>query len=180
MKYRIHIVYSAEDEGYIATVPELPGCSAFGETIDLAAQEIRVAADAWLATAKELKREIPAPSVVRPYSGRLLLRMPSELHRSLDEIATDAGVSLNQYIVYLLARALGRFEIAKLSEDWSDQIDAVSRKAWGQFCRATSKAEDDRQWQIFRDLLSAAVQDRIREEHGIYRTIPSRARAKKS
>jgi len=31
-KYAIEIFYSEEDEGYIAVVPELPGCSAFGET----------------------------------------------------------------------------------------------------------------------------------------------------
>ncbi|MEK9149963.1 MAG: hypothetical protein AAB267_07965 [Candidatus Desantisbacteria bacterium] len=30
-KYAIEIFYSREDEGYIAVVPELPGCSAFGE-----------------------------------------------------------------------------------------------------------------------------------------------------
>jgi len=31
-KYAIAIFYSGEDEGYVAVVPELPGCSAFGET----------------------------------------------------------------------------------------------------------------------------------------------------
>ena len=31
-KYAIEIFFSEEDEGYIAVVPELPGCSAFGET----------------------------------------------------------------------------------------------------------------------------------------------------
>lgn len=31
-KYTIGIFYSDEDEGYIAVVPELPGCSAFGDT----------------------------------------------------------------------------------------------------------------------------------------------------
>jgi predicted RNase H-like HicB family nuclease len=30
--YAIEIFYSEEDEGFIAVVPELPGCSAFGET----------------------------------------------------------------------------------------------------------------------------------------------------
>lgn len=31
-KYSIEISYSGEDKGYIAVVPELPGCSAFGAT----------------------------------------------------------------------------------------------------------------------------------------------------
>ena len=32
-RYTIEIFYSAEDEGYIAVVPELLGCSAFGESV---------------------------------------------------------------------------------------------------------------------------------------------------
>jgi len=42
-KYTIGIFFSEEDEGYIAVVPELPGCSAFGETEEEALQEIKVA-----------------------------------------------------------------------------------------------------------------------------------------
>ena len=30
--YPIEIFYSEEDAGYIATFPDLPGCSAFGES----------------------------------------------------------------------------------------------------------------------------------------------------
>lgn len=41
--YKINVIYSHEDEGYIATVPELPGCSAFGETREEALEEIEVA-----------------------------------------------------------------------------------------------------------------------------------------
>jgi len=33
-KYAIEIFYSEEDNGYIAIIPELPGCSAFGENED--------------------------------------------------------------------------------------------------------------------------------------------------
>ena len=40
----------------------------------------------------------------REYSGRLMLRIPKELHRELVEAAKANGVSLNQYAVYKLAR----------------------------------------------------------------------------
>ena len=50
-KYRIEIVYSEEDDGYIAIMPELPGCSAFGETEEEALKEIKIAIDLWLETA---------------------------------------------------------------------------------------------------------------------------------
>ena len=40
----------------------------------------------------------------REYSGRLLLRIPKELHKQLVEAARENGVSLNQYALYKLAK----------------------------------------------------------------------------
>ena len=60
-KYTIEIFYSEEDEGYIAVVPELPGCSAFGETEEEALKEIKIAIELWIEAAKKEGREIPKP-----------------------------------------------------------------------------------------------------------------------
>ncbi|MCJ7653916.1 MAG: type II toxin-antitoxin system HicB family antitoxin [Dehalococcoidia bacterium] len=60
-KYSIEILYSHEDEGYIALAPELPGCSAFGQTEEEALKEIKTAIDLWLEIAKKEGREIPRP-----------------------------------------------------------------------------------------------------------------------
>ena len=38
------------------------------------------------------------------YSGKLVLRIPRSLHKSLKEAAAAEGVSLNQYMLYKLAR----------------------------------------------------------------------------
>jgi predicted RNase H-like HicB family nuclease len=59
--YAIEIFYSEEDEGFIAVVPELPGCSAFGDTEERALKEVKIAMQLWLETAKEIGREIPTP-----------------------------------------------------------------------------------------------------------------------
>ncbi len=40
----------------------------------------------------------------REYSGKLMLRIPKELHRQLAEAAKENGVSLNQYALYKLAK----------------------------------------------------------------------------
>ncbi|MDR1590327.1 MAG: type II toxin-antitoxin system HicB family antitoxin [Oscillospiraceae bacterium] len=40
----------------------------------------------------------------REFSGKILLRVPRELHAQLIEIAKEQGVSLNQYCLYKLAR----------------------------------------------------------------------------
>lgn len=60
-KYAIEIFYSEEDEGYIAVVPELPSCSAFGETEEEALNEVKIAIELWLETAEKEGREAPEP-----------------------------------------------------------------------------------------------------------------------
>ncbi|MCE5337959.1 MAG: type II toxin-antitoxin system HicB family antitoxin [Methanomicrobiaceae archaeon] len=62
MTYSIWIDPSDEDEGFVAIAPELPGCSAFGETEEEALSEVKVAIGFWLDTAREDGREIPEPS----------------------------------------------------------------------------------------------------------------------
>jgi len=60
-KYAIEIFYSEDDEGYIAVVPELRGCSAFGETEEEALGEVKIAIELWLKTAKKAGKYIPQP-----------------------------------------------------------------------------------------------------------------------
>lgn len=77
--YKIEMFYSAEDEGYIAVAPDLPGCSAFGETEEAALEEIRIAQQLWLETAQEENRPIPncEARLAVPASGR-----SRELHKT--------------------------------------------------------------------------------------------------
>ena len=49
--YHINIFYSEEDEGYIADIPDLKFCSAFGETPEEALKELQIAKAAWLEAA---------------------------------------------------------------------------------------------------------------------------------
>jgi predicted RNase H-like HicB family nuclease len=60
-RYHINIFYSDEDGGFIADVPDLAGCSAFGKTSERALAEVNVAMKNWLAAARKLKRAIPKP-----------------------------------------------------------------------------------------------------------------------
>jgi predicted RNase H-like HicB family nuclease len=58
-KYAIEIFYSEEDEGYIANVPELPGCSAFGNTEEESLEEVKIAMELWLKTDQKEGTKIP-------------------------------------------------------------------------------------------------------------------------
>jgi predicted RNase H-like HicB family nuclease len=59
--YFISIFYSVADGGYIADIPDLPFCSAFGLTPEEALQEVQVAKEAWLEVAHETGKPIPQP-----------------------------------------------------------------------------------------------------------------------
>ncbi|WP_315789097.1 type II toxin-antitoxin system HicB family antitoxin [Fischerella sp. JS2] len=59
--YHINIFYSEEDEGYIADIPDLKFCSAWGETPEEALREVMVAKAAWLETASTEDKPIPQP-----------------------------------------------------------------------------------------------------------------------
>ncbi|MEK7793713.1 MAG: type II toxin-antitoxin system HicB family antitoxin [Candidatus Hydrogenedentota bacterium] len=60
--YHIVVFYSEPDGGYIAEVPDLKYCSAFGHTPDEAVREVQVAKDLWLEVAREDGLPIPEPS----------------------------------------------------------------------------------------------------------------------
>ncbi len=57
--YHINIFYSNEDEGYIADIPDLNYCSAFGVTPEAALLEVLKAKVAWLESAKSSGKPIP-------------------------------------------------------------------------------------------------------------------------
>jgi len=59
--YHINIFYSEENGGYIADVPDLRHCSAFGKTPQEALSELEVAKKAWLETARTEGKPIPPP-----------------------------------------------------------------------------------------------------------------------
>jgi antitoxin HicB len=62
MKYLVEVFWSDDDEGYIAVVPDLPGCSAFGTTPEAAVHEIGDAALAWIAACHASGEPIPEPT----------------------------------------------------------------------------------------------------------------------
>lgn len=59
--YHINIFYSDEDGGYIADIPDLEMCSAFGTTPEEALAEVEKAKAAWLEVARESGQSIPPP-----------------------------------------------------------------------------------------------------------------------
>ena len=61
--YEVVISHLSEEDGggYLATVPELPGCMADGETRAEALERVEDAMFTWAFAAKEMGRKVPAP-----------------------------------------------------------------------------------------------------------------------
>ncbi|QVL48704.1 MAG: type II toxin-antitoxin system HicB family antitoxin [Thiocapsa sp.] len=61
-KYLIEVFWSDEDQGFIAIAPDLPGCSAFGDTAAEAVRELEDAQSAWIEACQSSGDSIPAPT----------------------------------------------------------------------------------------------------------------------
>ena len=66
IRYEVIIYWSAEDQSFIAEVPELPGCMADGTTYQDALANVEIVIREWIDAARELGRPIPEPK------GRLM------------------------------------------------------------------------------------------------------------
>lgn len=107
LRYPIELV-EAEEGGYFARIPDLPGCMAQGETIDETLKSLEGAKSAWIEVRLEDGLDIPPPrEMVDEYSGKFLLRVPKSFHRELATRAREEGTSLNQYVLHLLSLGLG-------------------------------------------------------------------------
>ena len=108
--YTIVLQHDRDDdgnEGFVASVEELPGAYSQGATLEEAAINVRDAMEGWISVALEDGVEIPEPRDPSAYSGRFLLRIPTSLHAELARRAEREGVSLNQYVSTTLAGAVG-------------------------------------------------------------------------
>lgn len=84
--YPVLIEYSQEDRGYVARVPALKYCTAFGESYEEAAREIQTAIEGWLVTAKGKGTPIPpAGATIDELLGAAALL-------NLNEVARRIGV----------------------------------------------------------------------------------------
>ena len=59
--YHINISYSDEDGSYIADIPDLEACSAFGATPEEALAQVETAKAAWLDAARAAGKPVPPP-----------------------------------------------------------------------------------------------------------------------
>jgi len=60
-RYHINVFWSQPDECWVADVPDLKSCSAFGDTPEEAVAEARLAIEGWIETALANDMTVPKP-----------------------------------------------------------------------------------------------------------------------
>ena len=112
LKYGVKLAPISEEDGggWLAEMPELKGCMSDGETPEEALKNIEEAKIAWIATALKRGQTIPLPNSENndEYSGKFTLRLPKFLHKELSLAAQKDDISLNQYILSLVALNFGK------------------------------------------------------------------------
>jgi len=105
-RMRVYPVSSTEGTEWVAEYPELPGCIGCGDTPEEAVTMAEDAKKGWLEIALEDGREIPVSSSLynTDFSGKFTFRIPKSLHRELSLAAEEEGLSLNQYLLYLITK----------------------------------------------------------------------------
>lgn len=91
---------------YVAEIPDLPGCSSYGEEVEEALKKLEDAKISWIEVSLARNLEIPEPVTENEFSGKFLLRIPAKLHKQLSVRASRDSLSLNQFIRSALEKFL--------------------------------------------------------------------------
>ncbi len=135
-KYSFSVLWSDEDDAYVATVPEFPGLSAFGDTPEEAIREAKIALRGFIEVYEEDGCKLPQPMKVKKYSGQIRLRLPKSLHERLSREAKHNGVSLNMQITNTLSE--GWVAIKTLEKLW--QAIPVLTDAYSDYSESQTKS----------------------------------------
>ena len=96
--YAYRVLWSAEDNGYVATVAELPSISWVADSPNEALLGVQKVVADIIADMEETGEAIPEAISDRSFSGKFQVRLPPEAHRKLAIEAAEQHVSLNRLV----------------------------------------------------------------------------------
>ena len=149
--YSLRLWYDAESEAWICEADELEGCVAHGATSQEAADHFIAAKRVWFRAALSNGIAIPEPraggtAARTQFSGRILLRLPRNLHEALAKRAGHQNVSLNQYATAALARIVGADEVRDLCQTLAEGYRQIAHAHAHQEWAWASASRETRGW----------------------------------
>jgi len=97
-RYTYRVTWSEEDQEYVGLCAEFPSLSWLEKTPEKALSGIRKLVKECIDDIAESGEVAPEPIATKNYSGKFMVRVPPQTHRSLAIQAAEAGVSLNRLI----------------------------------------------------------------------------------
>ena len=102
--FTYRVSWSEEDQEFVGTCAEFPSLSWLDTAPERALGGIRKLVRECVADMKRSGEALPEPLSTRRFSGRFMVRVPPELHRSLATQAAESGISLNRLVTHKLSR----------------------------------------------------------------------------
>jgi len=96
--YAYRVSWSQDDSEYVGLCAEFPSLSWLAASPEAALKGIRDVVSDCVKDMKKNDEEIPEPISTRHFSGKLLVRLPPEVHRNLAREAAESGVSINRLV----------------------------------------------------------------------------------
>ena len=97
-KYTYRVTWSEEDGEYVGLCAEFPSLSWLASSQEEALAGIRSAVVGVVVDMTTSGEKVPEPLSTKAYSGKFVVRVPPEVHRSLSIQAAEARVSLNRLV----------------------------------------------------------------------------------
>ncbi len=102
-RYIYRIIWSERDKEYVGLCAEFPSLSWLADTQEAALQGINNVVAEVISDMESNGEVTPEPLSLKHYSGKFTVRIPPDVHRSLDAQAPEARVSLNRFVSAKLA-----------------------------------------------------------------------------
>ncbi len=103
-KYTYRVTWSEDDKEYVALCAEFPSLSWLAASPEAALKGIRKVVKDVLDDMKGSGETIPVPLSLQKFSGKFVVRILPEEHRTLAIEAAESGVSLNRLVSAKLSR----------------------------------------------------------------------------
>ena len=102
--YTYRVTWSEGDGEHVGLCAEFPSLSWLAETPEATLKGIRKVVSDVVDDMVSNDEQVPEPIASRHYSGKFMVRVPPETHRTLSIQAAEAGVSLNRLASTKLSR----------------------------------------------------------------------------
>ena len=102
-RYTYRVTWSEEDQEHVGLCAEFPSLSWLEKTPEKALQGVRKLVRESVADMRNNHEEAPEPIATKAFSGKFMVRIPPQVHRTLAIQAAESGISLNRLVSSKLA-----------------------------------------------------------------------------